>query len=236
MKCTSVDVIATTDDQSIPKRATKKKREIKSTNVESSDAGDPFLGRKVAFACKSKIGIELMSEFGKQWTSDAICYHLEPIAGHIAGSVMRRSKGIGCKSKDGVMKHDVVWEFSALGETLVTASYLLDGHITANELMKARENMNQSDGDLGVKIHCSRLEYVISDDEVSMPAPDSDETSVETLQAKDNSEIPQLEDEWCIFANTNLNLKTQKHYEETIEETEYAEDDKAQIGNNIGGN
>jgi hypothetical protein len=60
-----------------------------------------------------------MSEFGKQWTSEAICYHLDQTAGHIVGSIIHKSRGIGSRSKDGSNKYDVVWEFTGLGKTSV---------------------------------------------------------------------------------------------------------------------
>ncbi len=57
---------------------------------------------------------------------------------------MWRSRGIGSQTKEGLEKYDVVWEFTALGETSVLFSYLLDGHITAQKLLKVREEMKPS--------------------------------------------------------------------------------------------
>jgi hypothetical protein len=105
---------------------------------------DPFVGKAVAFACNSPVGQELISEFGKQWTPNGICYHLDPIRGQIVGTVMRRSRGIGSQTKEGFEKYDVVWEFTALGETSVLFHHLLVGHITAQKLLKASEEMKPS--------------------------------------------------------------------------------------------
>lgn len=80
-----------------------------------------------------------MSEIGKQCSSDAVCYHLEPTIGHIVGTIMRRSKGIHSRSKEGLEKYDVVWEFTGLGETAVVFTYLLEGHITAQKLLMERQ-------------------------------------------------------------------------------------------------
>jgi hypothetical protein len=71
---------------------------------------------------------------------------LEPTSGHVVGTVMRRSRGIGSRSRDGKEKYNVVWEFTTLGETSVSFSYLLDGHMNAQRLLKAREKMKPSMG------------------------------------------------------------------------------------------
>jgi hypothetical protein len=57
---------------------------------------------------------------------------------------MRRSRGIRSRTKEGLQKYDVVWEFTTLGESSVLMSHLLDGHITAQKLLKAREEMKPS--------------------------------------------------------------------------------------------
>ena len=85
----------------------------------------------------------MIQEFGKQFPNEAICYHLDPKNGHIVGTVMRRSRGIGSKSKEGLEKYDVAWEFSALGETAVLFTHLLDAHITAQKLFSARAKMKK---------------------------------------------------------------------------------------------
>jgi hypothetical protein len=82
-----------------------------------------------------------MSEIGKQWTSDAVCYHLEPTIGHIVGTIMRRCKGIHSRSKEGLEKYGVVWEFTGLGETTVLITYLLEGHITAQKMLMERQKI-----------------------------------------------------------------------------------------------
>lgn len=87
----------------------------------------------------------MIQEFGKQFPNEAICYHLDPKNGHIVGTVMRRSRGIGSKSKEGLEKYDVAWEFSALGETAVLFTHVLDAHITAQKLFSARAKMKKSE-------------------------------------------------------------------------------------------
>jgi hypothetical protein len=64
--------------------------------------------------------------------------------GHIVGTVMWRSRGIGSKSKEGLEKYDVVREYTALGVTSVLFTHLLDGHITAQTLLKTRDEMKPS--------------------------------------------------------------------------------------------
>jgi hypothetical protein len=87
---------------------------------------------------------QLISKFGKQWSTDAICYHLEPTSGNIVGTVMHRSKAIGSTRGEGLEKYDVVWKFTGLGETSVLITHLLDGHTTAQSLLKARQEMKPS--------------------------------------------------------------------------------------------
>jgi hypothetical protein len=116
-------------------------RRAKKTPTTTVATSDPFIGKAVAFPCNSAVGQELISEFGKVWCTEAICFHLEPKMGHIVGTVMRRSRGIGSRTKDSKEKYDVVWEFTALGETSVSPMHLLDGVITARSLCKAREKM-----------------------------------------------------------------------------------------------
>ncbi len=138
-------------------------------NTDRTATNGPFVGKLIAFACNSPVGQNLISEFGKQWTPNGICYHLDPIKGHIVGTVMQRSRGIGSRTKDGLEKYDVVWEFNALVETSVLFSHLLEAHITAQKLLKVRENMKPS---INVVIDTKKKEVLddiaLSDDEACM--------------------------------------------------------------------
>ncbi len=82
-----------------------------------------------------------------------------------------RSRGIGSRTKEGLEKYDVVWEFTALGETSVFFSHLLDGHITAQKLLKARKEMKPSVmTESGTKKQIGIDNVVLSDDEECMRA------------------------------------------------------------------
>jgi hypothetical protein len=106
--------------------------------VATSSTVEPFLGKGVAFCCNSNFGKTLIKEFGKKWVPDAVSYHLDGKAGHVVGTVMRKSRGLG-KKNGNETNNDVVWEFSALGETNVPYSYLLEGNKEADRLMIHRK-------------------------------------------------------------------------------------------------
>jgi len=119
--------------ESAPQRRTRQGKAVAiNTTV------DPFLGKGVAFRCNSDFGRTLIKEFGKKWVPDAVCYHLDGKAGHVVFTVMRKSRGLG-KRKGNKTNYDVVWEFSALGETNVPYSYFLEGNKEADRLMICRK-------------------------------------------------------------------------------------------------
>ena len=104
---------------------------------------DPFIGKAMAFSSTSSLATDLKKEVGKRWSPQAICYHLDSKMGHVVGTLMRKSRGIG-KRKDGDINYDVAWEFSSLGETLVPYSLILEAHMVANKLMKSRAKMKKN--------------------------------------------------------------------------------------------
>jgi hypothetical protein len=103
---------------------------------------DPFVGKPVAFTCNSEFGKILIKEFGKKWVDEAVCYHLDPKVGHLVGTVMRKSRGLG-RNHGKQINYDVVWEFSHLGETNVPYCYLLEGNKMAEKLLKRRAKMKR---------------------------------------------------------------------------------------------
>ncbi len=118
----------TTDGQILPiNRLTKAQRQCKHMMTQESKVNDdPFIGKPVAFSTNSDVVKELKKECGKRWSGEAICYHLDNKFGHVVGVVMRKSRGIGSRrGTNGESTYDVAWEFSALGETLVTFGFLL---------------------------------------------------------------------------------------------------------------
>jgi len=108
--------------------------------VATNTTVDPFVGKGVAFGCNSDFRKTLIKDFGKKWVPDAVCYHLDGKAGHVVGTVMRKSRGLG-KRNGNETNYDVVWEFSALAETNVPYSYLLEGNKEADGLMMCRKKL-----------------------------------------------------------------------------------------------
>jgi hypothetical protein len=81
----------------------KSKCSLMSTKVNDvTVAVDPFVEKTVAFPCNSPVVQELISDLGEQLTTDAICYHLK----NSAGTVLRKNRGIGSRSKEGFEKYD----------------------------------------------------------------------------------------------------------------------------------
>jgi hypothetical protein len=113
------------------------------TKVASFTSTDPFVGKVVAFGCSSEFGKKLLKEFGKKWVDYAICYHLDAKNGHLVGTVMQRSRGLG-KNSMNQMNYDVVWEFSSLDETNIPYSHLLGGNKLAEKLLRKRAKMKYS--------------------------------------------------------------------------------------------
>jgi hypothetical protein len=98
------------DDQVTQLPLNKGKKGVANTNITSSNPTDPFIGKAVAFGCNSDFGKELHKEFGKE--------HLDEKVGHLVGTVMRRSRGLG-KYHQKQINYDVAWEFSSLGSTSI---------------------------------------------------------------------------------------------------------------------
>jgi len=125
------------------KRVTKMTEGGAATTKDTSPIpSDPFVGKPVAFTCNSEFGKILIKEFGKKWVDEAVCYHLDPKVGHLVGTVMRKSRGLG-RNHGKQINYDVVWEFSHLGETNVPYCYLLEGNKMAEKLLKRRAKMKR---------------------------------------------------------------------------------------------
>jgi hypothetical protein len=121
----------------------------------SSTLADPFVDKAVAFRCNSEFGKQLIKEFRKKWVEEAVCYHLDTKVGHLVGTVMQKSRGVG-KNQRYQINYDVVWEFSSLGETNVPYSHLLDGNKVAEKLLRSQSKMKSSISVGGDKNDASR--------------------------------------------------------------------------------
>jgi len=128
---------------------------------------------------------------------------LDNTAGHIVGIVMRHQKGTKGKG------YQVVWEYSGLGESCLPLADILEGHkeaemlmVKRSKLIKARERSIARDGSKvqrfrpGSSSTANNLQYM-SEDEVEMRAPSSDE-SCATDRGDFDSE---LDSSWGIVAD-----------------------------------
>ena len=68
---------------------------------------------------------------------------------HIVGTVMRKTRGLGSKHGNQA-NYDIVWEYSALGETNVPYSHLLEANKVADKLMKSRSKMKGGKQKVGI--------------------------------------------------------------------------------------
>jgi hypothetical protein len=69
-------------------------------NTIATSAGDPFVGKLVAFYCPSEIGQLLIDSFGDSWTDDARCYLIRKDSDHIVGSIIQCTKPVRKKKRN----------------------------------------------------------------------------------------------------------------------------------------
>jgi len=182
----------------------KSKRTRSSKNSTNESGGkDPFFGTHVAFSLAKETGKKLICELGNKLIYDAVCFDLDDTAGHIVGIVMRHQKGTKGKG------YQVVWEYSALGESCLPLADILEGHkeaemlmVKRSKLIKARERSIARDGSKvqrfrpGSSSTANNLQYM-SEDEVEMRAPSSDESCATDLGDFDS----ELDSSWAIVAD-----------------------------------
>jgi hypothetical protein len=182
---------------------------------------DPFIGKGVAFDLSTTVGKQLIVDLGSKLSYEAVCFELYDKAGHILGTVLREEK-----SSKGRRYH-VVWEYTALGESILPLSSILQGHKEA-ELLAVKRN-GASNTAIGrarrgkpnakdaIKLLKEQLQH-ISDDEEEMLAPSSDESS--------HSEDSDSCADWDVFLET-----TQSMFTNDLQTSE----DSANNGDNMDG-
>jgi hypothetical protein len=114
-----------------------KPKRTKSSKISTNESGgkEPFFGMHVAFSLGKETGKRLICELGNKLIYDAVCFDLDDTASHIVGIVMRHQKGTKGKG------YQVVWEYSALGESCLTLAEILEGHKEAEMLMVKRSKL-----------------------------------------------------------------------------------------------
>jgi hypothetical protein len=128
--------------------ATARKKQSNTTDNQSNAASkqsavrkrasldDPYLEKIVGLYCMLDVVDMIIKAFGKSWTDEARCYHLNKDHGHNVGTVMRVTKG---KPKGMQQKlYDVAWEHTALGETTIGSNFMLEGSQIGSEIQFIR--------------------------------------------------------------------------------------------------
>jgi hypothetical protein len=136
---------------------------------------DPFIGKPVAIDLSHPYGKQLMVEFGFKLTFEAVCFELNNEAGHLPGTVMRQIK------HNKTNRYQVVWQFTALGETALPLSAVLDGHKEAERLTIVRKAKSPSVVGKASRLkrekQTEHLLTCMSDDEEETGAPSGDDSS-----------------------------------------------------------
>jgi len=96
------------------------------------ESHDPFIGKKVAFRCGSEVVQQVKTALKDKFDKKGIRFDVEPSFGHILGTVMRLNRPTkGCK----INTYNVVWEYTAYGESDLPMMVLLDAHKEADKFL-----------------------------------------------------------------------------------------------------
>ncbi len=96
------------------------------------ESHDPFIGKKVAFRCGSEVVQQVKTALKDKFDKKGIRFDVEPLFGHILGTVMRLNRPTkGCK----INTYNVVWEYTAYGESDLPMMVLLDAHKEADKFL-----------------------------------------------------------------------------------------------------
>jgi len=105
---------------------------------------DPLVGKTVAFARYTPVCMSLISQLGQKFDEKGMCYELDGKAGHIVGTVLRQNK-LPPKSKRHVTSnYNVIWEYTAFGDSDLAAIVLLDGEKVGQQLVRKREQLKSN--------------------------------------------------------------------------------------------
>ncbi len=86
---------------------------------------DPFVGKTVAFGCNTAVGSSIIGQLGKKYDNRGVCYDLDS-TGHIVGTASHMNKMAKSK-KQVATNYNIVWEFTAFGESDLAGFLLIDG-------------------------------------------------------------------------------------------------------------
>jgi hypothetical protein len=99
---------------------------------------DSFVGKTVAFGRNTPICSYLISQFGDKFVVKGVCYDLDFASGHIVGTVLRRNKATRRKKPESI-NYNVVWGFTAFGDSDLADTVIVDGIKEGCNLVSKRE-------------------------------------------------------------------------------------------------
>jgi hypothetical protein len=156
---------------SLVKEKSNVRKVLGNSNIEDVKIeADPLIGKPVAFGQNTTIGSFLISQLGEKFDESGVCYDLDSTSGHIVGTVLRINKTPKGK-KQVTPNYNVVWEFTAFGESDLALTVLLDGQKEGDKLIAKRTLRQTKRHGRPNRRDASRLKFIkenlrkVSDDE-----------------------------------------------------------------------
>jgi hypothetical protein len=112
----------------------------------------------------------LIKQFGEKFDERGVCYDLDNTSGHIVGTVVRINRVPKAK-KQVTTNYNVVWEYTAFGESDLALTVLLDGQKEGDKLIAKRALIRSKKTAWQDKSVAARLTFIkenlskVSDDE-----------------------------------------------------------------------
>jgi len=169
------------------RRTSEGAKTVKSRKVLSSDTADemdkklphdPLVGKTVAFARYTPVCMSLITQLGQKFDEKGMCYELDGLAGHIVGTVLRQNKQPPKSKRNVTSNYNVIWEYTAFGDSDLAAIVLLDGEKVGQQLVRKREQLKSKGkavkkGRRRSKVEVLRAKFIksnltkVSDDEAN---------------------------------------------------------------------
>jgi len=105
---------------------------------------DPLVGKTVAFARYTPVCMSLISQLGQKFDEKGVCYDLDWKEGHIVGTVLQQNKSPPKSKKNVITNYNVIWEYTAFGDTDLAAIVLVDGEKVGQRLVRKREQLKSN--------------------------------------------------------------------------------------------
>jgi hypothetical protein len=122
--------------------------------------------------------MSLITQLGQKFDEKGMCYELDGLAGHIVGTVLRQNKQPPKSKRNVTSNYNVIWEYTAFGDSDLAAIVLLDGEKVGQQLVRKREQLKSKGkavkkGRRRSKVEVLRAKFIksnltkVSDDEAN---------------------------------------------------------------------